>query len=1025
MSVSEAPEARGEVPQARREESEAPVPHRGVDAEMDGLEGGEQTTTQRTETGAAAGGGRAGREDAGTERHSPSVQALDMKPGAVVETKGAPVAWMREEVEEEDRGQESDDGRRSFDAGGGGEQGAWGEEEDEEDEEDDEDEEEDDEDEEMTDDSEDADRWENSDEFEFRRRNDEDDEEDEDDDEEIEEEEEERYGEEFAEIVATATMPSPTSRGRDARDVPASRLQRLRPPRTEDGVLRLSLMDRPVPAWVRGGGETSQHGAICSVVGSECCAFWDVDDLTLIVREWGGRLDAGDWAKELLHAQNGACVARVVQAVCVCGERMLESASRQMPGLEVLMVRGMGRSRPGGWLGQGGRLPPAVERLGHLQVLDLSCNFDEGSRRPRRTLVAPAAAPVDGGGLRHLHTLKLASNSLHDLAAGNLAQLGRAVSTLPSLRSLDLGDNALVEEDLFAVLGQVDALPHLRVLDLSDNNVDLSPRILARLPGLRTLNLSRNRLGRRLGLRSLCDALAGREDAAQPPAAPAALPPAVPAALPPAAPAALPPAAPAAQPPAAPPPAAPAPPAIPAPAVAPPPVLPELRSLLLCENELRPTHVQAFSAALEARDGVLANLQTLDFTENVSASAAGFRYLFLALTSPDRGVLPRLRTLRLRACDLQEELGVALTHIADAATATPPSPAATALSALDTLDVSIYRSAPDALLSFARAVCEPAAWGFCVLPSLTDLNVGMMQTSGNTHDFGHWSRALEHLPSLKRLRLNETNHLLQDLTPLLRALHALPALELLDLSDNYLRAVELPTLSLALQGMRDLLWLSLSNTRLDKDGALHVARGLQCLPRLESLDLSANHLGDAGMEHLSEALAAADALRTLNLTASEIGASGARALARGMPSNLRALRLARNPLTCAGFEALVTDAIDRLACLQVLDLAQTALRADAMDHLRRAATLDPHRPLLPALRTLDLSLNDLRDAGALHLSRALLHNPNALANLRELVLRDNDISELAFDALALLRPATRVGNVGYYLGMDQIRIEGE
>jgi hypothetical protein len=111
---------------------------------------------------------------------------------------------------------------------------------------------------------------------------------------------------------------------------PSVRLQRLCPPRTEDGVRRLSLMGREKEAWRVG----KVPGAVCSAVRSECCAFWDVDDLTLIVREWGGRLEvACEVGSELLRAAAtappaGGAVGGVEKPTLGRGTRRCRSETR-------------------------------------------------------------------------------------------------------------------------------------------------------------------------------------------------------------------------------------------------------------------------------------------------------------------------------------------------------------------------------------------------------------------------------------------------------------------------------------------------------------------------------------------------------------------------------------------------------------------------------------------------------------------------------------------------------------------------
>ena len=119
-----------------------------------------------------------------------------------------------------------------------------------------------------------------------------------------------------------------------------------------------------------------------------------------------------------------------------------------------------------------GRIPPYLDRLVNLEILNLSANRLTGT------------IPFDLGSLSNLRELDLSGNQL-------TGPLPTGPGNLSNLRKLDLSGNGLTG----SMPSELGGLPNLRELDLSENRMTGPvPAELGRLSNLQTLDLSDNGL---------------------------------------------------------------------------------------------------------------------------------------------------------------------------------------------------------------------------------------------------------------------------------------------------------------------------------------------------------------------------------------------------------------------------------------------------------------------------------------------------------------------------------------------------
>lgn len=218
-----------------------------------------------------------------------------------------------------------------------------------------------------------------------------------------------------------------------------------------------------------------------------------------------------------------------------------------------------------------------------------------------------------------------------------------------------------------------------------------------------------------------------------------------------------------------------------------------------------------------------------------------------------------------------------------------------------------------------------------------------------------------------------------------------------------------------------LIELDLENKQIGDDAMDVLSVALQKNPSLRRINLARNQIGDASLMRW----AAQDTARleTLNLASNALGAPGAQALVPAL-QHLHALDLSDNALG-TGVVALATALAH--STLRSLKLVNTTEHGDALldalnlthnkhlaclwldqTHIRRV----PDSLALGVLTELRMRENQLDDAAALQLAKALRHHPHALS----LDLGQNTIQYRGMDALL-------GANVGY-LGLFSNQIRG-
>ncbi|EQC27378.1 hypothetical protein SDRG_14820 [Saprolegnia diclina VS20] len=134
------------------------------------------------------------------------------------------------------------------------------------------------------------------------------------------------------------------------------------------------------------------------------------------------------------------------------------------------------------------------------------------------------------------------------------------------------------------------------------------------------------------------------------------------------------------------------------------------------------------------------------------------------------------------------------------------------------------------------------------------------------------------------------------------------------------------------------------------------------LPQLTELHLDTNSLGNAGALRLIATLHECRYLQVLSLIQQGVTDVSAIAFATAeRPSTLRTLRLGRNHVTCVGATALCHV----IPHLDVLDLSRNRIRYDGAKAISNVLPLTTH------MRTLDVQMNPLSEAGVLVLVAAL------------------------------------------------------
>ncbi|XP_062319082.1 NACHT, LRR and PYD domains-containing protein 12-like isoform X5 [Osmerus eperlanus] len=203
---------------------------------------------------------------------------------------------------------------------------------------------------------------------------------------------------------------------------------------------------------------------------------------------------------------------------------------------------------------------------------------------------------------------------------------------------------------------------------------------------------------------------------------------------------------------------------------------------------------------------------------------------------------------------------------------------------------------------------------------------------------------------------------------------ALPSSELteLDLSNNNLGDSGMKLLSAGLGNpLCKLETLRLSGCHITEEGCASLSSALKSTSFLRQLELSNNDLKDAGMKLLSAGLGnPLCKLETLRLSGCHITEEGCASLSSALKSTsfLRQLDLSYNDLKDAGMKLLSAGLGNPLCKLETLRLSGCHITEEG------CASLSSALKSTSILRQLDLSNNDLKDAGMKLLS-AGLRNP--------------------------------------------------
>ncbi|XP_067091738.1 uncharacterized protein [Osmerus mordax] len=256
------------------------------------------------------------------------------------------------------------------------------------------------------------------------------------------------------------------------------------------------------------------------------------------------------------------------------------------------------------------------------------------------------------------------------------------------------------------------------------------------------------------------------------------------------------------------------------------------------------------------------------------------------------------------------------------------------------------------------------------------------------------------LCKLETLRVSSCNITEKACASLASALKSKPSSPReLDLSNKDLRKSDMKLLSAVLRSpLCKLETLRLSGCHITEEGCASLGSVLKSTSFLRQLDLSNNDLKDAGMKLLSAGLGnPLCKLETLRLPALHLTEEGCASLASALktnPSLLRDLDLSNSDLKDSGMKLLSAVLEDPLCKLDTLRLSGCHITEEG------CASLGSVLKSTSFLRQLDLSNNDLKDAGMKLLSAGL---GNPLCKLETLRLSCCGVTEegCAFLASAL------------------------
>ena len=291
-------------------------------------------------------------------------------------------------------------------------------------------------------------------------------------------------------------------------------------------------------------------------------------------------------------------------------------------------------------------------------------------------------------------------------------------------------------------------------------------------------------------------------------------------------------------------------------------------------------------------------------------------------------------------------------------------------------------------LTMANAVAALTA------PQLELLDLGFSPSLRLDDDDGSFAAAAGSHPTLRHLLLNHCDLTAATVSALGAALEASGTLHTLDLSStpSFRRGAE--RFWHGLERNTSLRVLVLDRCALDAAGARAAARAIARQGRLERLSLASNEVSDDGAVALAALLQHKKCtLRDVILESNGITGPGGVALATALGRNtsLTALDVSENQCGVPAAAKALAAALAANKTLQVLRLAWWSLGGGAFAALARAAGAHPK------LHLLDLSFNDVGDAGA-RVFAAALERPGCA--LRTLLLNDCNVGGGGARALA-------------------------
>ncbi len=245
------------------------------------------------------------------------------------------------------------------------------------------------------------------------------------------------------------------------------------------------------------------------------------------------------------------------------------------------------------------------------------------------------------------------------------------------------------------------------------------------------------------------------------------------------------------------------------------------------------------------------------------------------------------------------------------------------------------------------------------------------------------------------LNLGHNNIGVEGALDVAKCLQASQSLCELDLSNNNIQHTGTKAICESLKNNGKLQTLCLASNSIGFEGCLAIASLLEqhVITSFSSLNLSHNSIGPEGTTHLCQSLRRiSHQILTLNLGHNNIGVEGALAVAQCLQTSqsLCELDLSNNNIQDAGTEA-ICESLKNNSKLQTICLASNGIWAQGC--LAIASLLEEHGENVV---TLDLSHNELRDVGAVCLSRGL----SWCNNLKFFDISNNYIRDLGVEAIS-------------------------